>query len=140
MKITKQIDEPTLNPQSTPYGIIGGEAKVRALVTRFYDLMDEDPDFYGIRKLHPELLDGSREKLFMFLTGWLGGPPAYTDAFGHPRLRARHLPFAIGSSERDQWMSCMTRAMTDVEVEPGLRDRLIASFANTADWMRNKEP
>jgi hemoglobin len=78
--------------------------------------------------------------LFMFLTGWLGGPPVYTDAFGHPRLRARHLPFAIGASERDQWMQCMTRAMSDVEVELGLRDRLIASFANTADWMRNKEP
>jgi hemoglobin len=140
MKITKQIDEPTLNPQSTPYSVIGGEAKVHALVTRFYDLMDEDPDFYGIRKLHPESLDGSREKLFMFLTGWLGGPPVYTEAFGHPRLRARHLPFAIGDRERDQWMQCMTRAMTDVEVEPGLRERLIASFANTADWMRNKEP
>jgi hemoglobin len=140
MEIKKRIDEPTLNPQSTPYSIIGGDAKVHALVTRFYDLMDEDPDFYGIRKLHPESLNGSREKLFMFLTGWLGGPPVYTDAFGHPRLRARHLPFAIGASERDQWMSCMTRAMTDVEVEPGLRERLIASFANTADWMRNKEP
>ena len=140
MKIAKQIDESTLNPHSTPYSVIGGEAKVRALVTRFYDLMDEDPDFYGIRKLHPESLDGSREKLFMFLTGWLGGPPVYTDAFGHPRLRARHLPFAIGASERDPWMQCMTRAMTDVEVEPGLRERLIASFANTADWMRNKEP
>lgn len=140
MEIKKRIDEPTLNPQSTPYNIIGGEVKVHALVTRFYDLMDEDPDFYGIRKLHPESLDGSREKLFMFLTGWLGGPPVYTDAFGHPRLRARHLLFAIGASERDQWMQCMTRAMADVDVEPGLRDRLITSFANTADWMRNKEP
>lgn len=140
MEIKKQIDEPTLNPQSTLYLIIGGEAKVHALVTRFYDLMDEAPDFYGIRKLHPESLEGSRQKLFMFLTGWLGGPPAYTDAFGDPRLRARHLPFAIGASERDQWMACMTRAMTDVDVEQSLRDRLIASFANTADWMRNKEP
>ena len=128
------------NPQLTPYNIIGGDAQVRALVTRFYDLMDEDPDFYGIRKLHPESLDGSREKLFMFLTGWLGGPPVYTDAFGHPRLRARHLPFAIGSSERDQWMSCMSAAMKGVNIEAQMRDRLIASFANTADWMRNKEP
>ena len=140
MEIKKQIDEPALNLQSTPYNIIGGESKVRALVTRFYDLMDHDPDFYGIRKLHPPSLDGSREKLFMFLTGWLGGPPVYADAFGHPRLRARHLPFAIGANERDQWMGCMARAMTDIEVEPGLRERLMASFANTADWMRNKEP
>lgn len=135
-----EINNDAPNPQLSPYNIIGGDAQVRALVTRFYDLMDEDPDFYGIRKLHPESLDGSREKLFMFLTGWLGGPPVYTDAFGHPRLRARHLPFAIGAGERDQWMSCMTQAMNDVGFETQMRDRLIASFANTADWMRNKEP
>ncbi len=135
-----EINNDAPNPQLSPYNIIGGDAQVRALVTRFYDLMDEDPDFYGIRKLHPESLDGSREKLFMFLTGWLGGPPIYTDAFGHPRLRARHLPFAIGARERDQWMSCMSAAMKGVNIEAQMRDRLIASFANTADWMRNKEP
>lgn len=135
-----EIKSAAPNPQLSPYNIIGGEAQVRAIVTRFYDLMDEDPDFYGIRKLHPDSLDGSREKLLMFLTGWLGGPPIYTDAFGHPRLRARHLPFAIGSSERDQWMKCITAAMKDVGIEAEMRDRLIASFANTADWMRNKEP
>ncbi len=134
-----EIDEPTPNAERAPYNLIGGEATVRALVTRFYDLMDEDPDYYGIRKLHPESLDGSREKLFMFLTGWLGGPQLYTDAFGHPRLRARHLPFAIGIAERDQWMSCMTRALHDTQVEPTLRVRLIASFAHTADFMRNRE-
>ena len=138
-----QINEPITNspnPELAPYLLIGGEVKVRALVDRFYDLMDESPDYFGIRKLHPESLNGSREKLFMFLTGWLGGPPVYTDAYGHPRLRARHLPFAIGGSERDQWMACMTQALTDVEIEAKMRERLIASFANTADWMRNKEP
>ena len=138
-----QISEPipiSPNPELAPYILIGGEAKVRALVNRFYDLMDESPDYFGIRKLHPESLAGSREKLFMFLTGWLGGPPLYTDAYGHPRLRARHLPFAIGSSERDQWMACMAQALTDVEIGTKMRERLIASFANTADWMRNKEP
>lgn len=136
------INEPTSapNPERSPYQLIGGEDKVRALVTRFYDLMDEDPDYFGIRKLHPPSLDGSREKLFMFLSGWLGGPPIYVEAFGHPRLRARHLPFAIGAAERDQWMACMTAAMQDVAIDASMRDRLIASFANTADWMRNKEP
>jgi hemoglobin len=136
------IEQPSSppNPERTPYQLIGGEEKVRALVTRFYDLMDEDPDYFGIRKLHPESLDGSREKLFMFLSGWLGGPPIYVDAFGHPRLRARHLPFAIGTFERDQWMACMSHAMHDVAIEASMRERLIASFANTADWMRNKEP
>ena len=64
-----------------------------ALVDRFYDLMDETPEFYVIRKLHPQDLAGSREKLFMFLSGWLGGPPLYVEKHGHPMLRARHLPF-----------------------------------------------
>jgi hemoglobin len=134
------ISEPVPNPERAPYAMMGGEEKVRALVNRFYDLMDESPDFFGIRKLHPPTLDGSREKLFMFLSGWLGGPPIYVDAYGHPRLRARHMPFAIGDAERDQWMACMSEAMADVGVEMRLRERLIASFSNTADWMRNKEP
>ena len=134
------IREHSSQPERTPYALIGGEPKVRALVTRFYDLMDEDPDYFGIRKLHPESMAGSREKLFMFLTGWLGGPQLYTEAFGHPRLRSRHLPFPIGIPERDQWMACMSKAMRDVDVPEVLRLRLAASFANTADWMRNREP
>lgn len=68
-----QIDEP--RHPLTPYDLAGGAPAVRKLVDRFYDLMDEDPDFYAIRKLHPRTLDGSREKLFKFLMGWLGGPP-----------------------------------------------------------------
>jgi hemoglobin len=132
-----QIDEP--RHPLTPYDLAGGEPTVCKLVDRFYDLMDEDPDFYGIRKLHPATLDGSREKLFKFLMGWLGGPPLYEQEFGHPRLRARHLPFAIASTERDQWMTCMTRAMADVGLDQNLRKRLAQSFFQTADWMRNTE-
>ena len=71
--------------------------------------------------------------------GWLGGPPLYEQEFGHPRLRARHLPFAIASNERDQWMTCMTRAMADVGLDEKLRNRLAQSFFQTADWMRNTE-
>ena len=113
--MTNDIDEP--RHPLTPYDLAGGEPQVRKLVDRFYDLMDEDPDYFGIRKLHPETLDGSREKLYKFLMGWLGGPPLYEQEFGHPRLRARHLPYAIASSERDQWMACMIRAMADVGLE-----------------------
>jgi hemoglobin len=91
----------TPNVQDTPYALIGGAAPVRALIDRFYDLMDTVPEYYVIRKLHPADLSGSRNKLYMFLSGWLGGPPLYTDKFGHPMLRARHLPFAIGIAERD---------------------------------------
>lgn len=124
--------------ESTPYVLIGGEAAVRNLVNRFYDLMDEDPDFYGIRKLHTASLSGAREKLFMFLSGWLGGPPLYIDAFGHPRLRARHMPFSIGISERDQWLACMVRAMEETGVDVQLKHRLAQAFFQTADFMRNQ--
>ncbi|HET7774533.1 MAG TPA: group II truncated hemoglobin, partial [Burkholderiaceae bacterium] len=90
-------------PHVTAFELVGGEARVRALVDRFYDLMDLEPQFAGIRALHPNTLDSSRDKLFWFLCGWLGGPNHYIERFGHPRLRARHLPFPIGESERDQW-------------------------------------
>jgi hemoglobin len=133
------IQEPLPNPEVPPYELIGGETKVRALVDRFYDLMDEDPDYYGIRKLHPASLDGSRQKFFMFLSGWLGGPQLYVSEFGHPRLRARHLPFPIAVSERDQWLACMNRAMEDMGIELRMRQALARSFFGTADWTRNTE-
>ena len=124
--------------QETPFTAIGGEARVRELVDRFYDLMELEPEFAGIRKLHPNTLEESRNKLFWFLCGWMGGPNHYVERFGHPRLRARHLPFPIASSERDQWLTCMARAMQDVGVGQPLLDRLLESFHGTADWMRNR--
>jgi len=122
----------------TPFERLGGEAGVRELVDRFYDLMDLEPELAGIRRLHPSTLDGSRDKLFWFLCGWLGGPDHYIDRFGHPRLRARHLPYAIGIAERDAWMACMMRAMQETGVDPTLAEKLTESFFGTADWMRNK--
>ncbi len=80
---------------------------------------------------------GSRT-CFWFLCGWLGGPSHYEDRFGHPRLRARHLPFPIGIRERDDWLACMTQAMDEEGVPAALRERLQQSFHNTADWMRNR--
>ncbi len=126
------------NPDTPPYDLLGGDAKLKSLVTRFYALMHSEPEYAGIRKLHPPTLEHSTEKLYMFLSGWLGGPPLYVQKHGHPMLRARHLPFAIGESERDQWMSCMTRAMQEEGVEPKLSEFLLASLYKTADWMRNK--
>ena len=124
-----------INPH---YERIGGEAVVRALVDRFYDLMDSLPEVQDIRQMHARDLRVSREKLFMFLSGWLGGPQLYTEKYGHPRLRQRHLPFAIDSAARDQWMLCMRQAMEDVGIEEGLRKELDAAFLKTADFMRNK--
>jgi hemoglobin len=128
----------TAPPAETPFDRLGGERGVRALVDRFYDLMDLEPAAAGIRALHPPSLDGSRDKLFWFLCGWLGGPAHYTERFGHPRLRMRHMPFSIGILERDQWLACMDQAMQETQVDPVLRERLNASFLKTADWMRNQ--
>lgn len=121
------------------YSRLGGEEVVRKLVNRFYDLMDEDPDYYGIRKLHQKDLTEAREKLFMFLSGWMGGPQLFVEKFGHPMLRRRHMPFPIGESERDQWMGCMMAAMRDVGISEELQKELAQAFWKTADFMRNKD-
>ncbi len=124
---------------ATPYEMLGGEAAVFGLVDRFYDLMDEVPEYYPIRKLHPATLDGSREKLKLYLSGWLGGPNLYIEQYGHPRLRARHLPYPIGLQERDLWLACMFSAMEEMAMPEALKAKLQESFFGTADWMRNKE-
>jgi hemoglobin len=123
---------------ATPFAWVGGEAAVRGLVDRFYDLMELEPAYSGLRSLHPTTLDGSRDKLFWYLCGWLGGPQYFVERFGHPRLRARHMPFAIGKPERDQWMGCMKQAMREVELDPELIGRLEEAFFKTADFMRNQ--
>lgn len=123
---------------SEAYELMGGEIALRRLVDCFYDLMDEDPDYFGIRKLHPEELTSSRDKLFMFLSGWTGGPSLYVEKYGEPRLRSRHLPFSIGIDERDQWLSCMNRAMEKTGLELQLRKSMALAFEQTADFMRNQ--
>ncbi|HZS03840.1 MAG TPA: group II truncated hemoglobin [Blastocatellia bacterium] len=123
----------------THYETIGGEEKIRALVDRFYDIMDSSPEAAGIRALHPADLTESRNKLYWFLVGWMGGPPLYIERFGHPRLRARHLPFPIGESERDQWLWCMFRAMDEVQLDEMFKAQIRGAFAQLADFMRNKE-
>ena len=107
------------------------------MVERFYDLMDLEPDYAALRAVHGSSLAQAREKTFLFLCGWMGGPQHYVERYGHPRLRMRHLPFKIGILERDQWLACMNQAMGDVGVEETLREQLLASFFQTADWMRN---
>ena len=121
----------------TPFERLGGEPAVRALVDRFYDLMDELPEAAPIRAMHPKDLRMSREKLFLFLCGWMGGPPLYVQRFGHPRLRRRHFPFAISDDEAEQWLLCMDRALEDVD-DPELVDFLRGAFRRTALHMRNQ--
>jgi hemoglobin len=124
---------------TTHYEQFGGEKSVRELVDRFYDLMDEREDLSVLRQLHAKSLKVSREKLFMFLSGWLGGPALYTQKYGHPRLRARHLPFSIGIEERDQWMQCMKTAMQEMSLNESLQEELLQALFKTADFMRNRQ-
>lgn len=122
----------------THYIRIGGEEKVRALVQRFYAFMDELPEAYGIRKLHGPDLQSATEKLFKFLSGWMGGPQLYVEEYGHPMLRMRHFPFSIGDAERDQWMLCMRQALEDVVDDAELRKELADAFEKVAHHMRNQ--
>ncbi len=127
--------EPDAN---TPYLRLGGEAGVRKLVDHFYDLMELEPRYADLRAMHPTHSEETRDKLFWFLSGWLGGPDLYSPRFGHPRLRMRHFPYAIGTKERDDWMACMAQTLNDVDMDADLRRQLHEAFAGTADWMRNK--
>lgn len=120
------------------YQRIGGDTVIRTLVNRFYELMDELPEAYAARKIHPADLTESGNKLFDFLSGWLGGPQRYIEKHGHPMLRRRHLPYAIGPQERDQWLLCMKQALNETVVDAALRETLAARFSELGEHMRNQ--
>jgi hemoglobin len=133
--MTHELEESL--PASTPYERLGGEHRVRELTQRFYHLMDCEEAYQELRAVHGPDLSHAQERLFWFLSGWLGGPSLYQEQVGHPMLRARHLPFKIGILERNQWLLCMHQAMSELGVEEDLKDQLAQSFFKTADWMRN---
>ena len=120
------------------YNLIGGAENLRSLVNRFYDRMDTAPEAVHIRALHPASLDQSRQKLYMFLSGWSGGPQLYVERYGHPRLRARHLPFKIGQRERDEWLWCMNSALSESNIPADVIAILNTRFTEIADFMRNQ--
>ena len=117
---------------------MGGEEGIRRLVDRFYDLMDTSPEAVHVRALHAASLKSSREKLFLYLMGWTGGPPVYVERYGHPRLRQRHLPFTIRSRERDEWLWCMERALAEHDMPEELRAVIWQKLRELADHMRNQ--
>jgi len=127
-----------MNTELSLYELIGGETGLRALVERFYDVMDSAPEAAQIRALHPESLKQSREKLFMFLSGWSGGPSLYIEKYGHPRLRQRHMPFPIGKAERDQWLWCMDKALAESPFDAPLIEHLKKRFTEIANSMQNR--
>ncbi|MBL1262291.1 group II truncated hemoglobin [Methylomicrobium sp. RS1] len=124
----------------TPYAAIGGEQAIRSLVDRFYFYMDILPEAQGIRAMHQPNLASAKDKLFKFMSGWLGGPNLYIEEFGHPMLRARHFPFAIGEAERDQWMLCMNKALAEMTLDPQLRTNMQEALQHLATHMINQEP
>jgi hemoglobin len=137
-----EIQEPNAAKQSL-FDWLGGAEKgaetIRNLVETFYDTMDTDPKAAALRAIHQQDLTEAREKLFMFLMGWTGGPQLYIERYGHPRLRARHMPFPIDESARDQWMYCMIKAMHTLQFEEPLMKHIANQLYGVADFMRNRE-
>lgn len=130
--------EQTHLPANSHYLLLGGEQGVLQLVEHFYRIMDADPYAATIRAMHPADLSETKAVLRDYLSGWLGGPNLYEAQRGHPRLRQRHMRFAIGEAERDQWMYCMTNAMNELGVEETLRSQLLVAFFKVADHLRNQ--
>ena len=123
----------------TLYQAIGGDDTVKALSHRFYELMDTLPEAKHVRAVHPPSLTGSEEKFYEYLTGYLGGPPLYTDKRGHPRLRSRHFVAEIGPVERDEWLLCFRQAMDETIANPKLREIIWPPIERLAFHMQNKE-
>ena len=126
--------------QLNPYDLIGGEAAVRRIVNRFYDIMDSAPEAAAIRKMHAKDLSPMRERLFEFLSGWLGGPPLYFQRPGHNCIMSAHRPYAIGAKERDEWMFCIRKAMEDCGVSGELRTLLDQPFLRMCEAFRSRAP
>ncbi len=129
-------DKPKL--EQSPYDRIGGEAMVRRIVDRFYDIMDTAPEAAGLRAMHQADLAPIRQRLFEFLSGWLGGPPLYFQRPGHNCIMSAHRKFAIGAAERDEWMMCMRQALKDCDVPEEMRTLLDAPFLRMCEAFRNR--
>jgi hemoglobin len=126
-----------MNQIDSLYKRLGGEPVLREFVEKLYGYMDALPEVAPIRNMHTQELSHTRDRVFMFLSGMLGGPPLYMEAFGHPRLRRKHMSFRIGSEERDQWMLCAQSAADELKVSQPLRQELITELAGMANHLRN---
>lgn len=124
-------------PAASPYDKLGGDTGVRRLAHRFYELMDELPEAWTIRQMHPESLAASEDSLFDFLSGWLGGPPRFEQKRGHPRLRMRHAPYTIDGQARDEWLLCMRLALAEQVPDPDFRAALHLAFEQMAEHLIN---
>lgn len=133
---TSEQNHPT--PQVSPYQLIGEEAGTRNLANTFYDVMESAPEAKDLLAIHPQPMESIRQRFFEYLSGWLGGPPLFETQYGHPRLRARHLPFTVTPQMRDQWMFCMNKALDTTVENKQLREGLRQSFSQLATHMINQ--
>ena len=118
------------------YDAVGGQAFFDALVERFYARVEDDP---VLRPLYPgDDLTDARRHLALFLGQYWGGPGTYSELRGHPRLRARHLPFTVGQAERDAWMHHMAAAVEAADADDDIKAELLAYFEDAATFMINQ--
>ncbi|HEY0653865.1 MAG TPA: globin [Chryseosolibacter sp.] len=119
---------------TTPYDRLGPD-NLRLLVDRFYDLVFANEDISHLFKTDKEVI---KEKQRLFLTQFLGGPPLYSERFGHPRLRARHMPHPISQEHAVAWLSCMSAAISSLAIDEEFKDELFKRFVPTAMFMVNR--
>jgi hemoglobin len=118
------------------YELAGGERTFKLMVERFYARVADDP---VLRSVYPdEDLSGATERLTLFLIQYWGGPATYSERRGHPRLRLRHQPFAIGHLERDAWLGHMTAAVESLDLAPAVRTALLDYFETASTAMINQ--
>ena len=121
--------------EETLYDKLGAD-NLQLLVDRFYDLVFENPQISHLFKTDKNVI---KEKQRLFLTQFLGGPPLYSTQYGHPRLRARHLPHSIGSEDAVAWLSCMSVSIQSLSIEQKLKDEMMERLIPTAMFMVNRE-
>jgi hemoglobin len=124
----------------SPFTSMGGEARVRELVERFYDEMEtHEPELAALHQREDgHVSRATRDRFALFLIGWLGGPEHYVQRYGHPRLRMRHAHVPVNASTRDAWLRSMQRALDAQELEPDTREFLRIRFAEVAEFLRNE--
>jgi len=123
---------------TTPYQLLGGEEAIRRLADAFYDVMDELPEVDTIRKMHGKSLADIKQKLFEYLSGWLGGPPLYYDKYNTICLTSPHKPYAIGREESEQWLLCMDKALERIDASDEVKAMLAGPMRELAQFMENK--
>ncbi len=120
------------------YSRLGGAPTLRKFVDNLYDFMDYFTPVENVRKMYPEDLSDARNRLFMFLSGMLGGPPLYENGCGYAKLRQKHMHLKIGDKEREQWLFCAQNAANQLDIDSRVRDALMVKITEMANHLHNQ--